>query len=409
MADTNKMSSSPKTGKVNISEQVYTTYSARLQENFFLRLIKNTLVDQEEIERRMQEVNLSLTKPYFTVFTFISEYTDGRVMEDTCLFLLRETVETQRKKPEYPLFFCTDIQSRLYCIVNTDEPLQKKAFQTWFTSVQNRFSKIAGVNCFAGLGETVGNLSLLHKSAKSAVADLHKNIMGVLRTAKEDKASTFYKNREIIQDYLLLNFRENNFEEIVAAVRGHMMFLRSRTTGNPLDTESFLLVYIQSITNECMRLGITLERFEDYVPAVVHLMQSDSVACAEAVLKLTEQIMKYISVHRTSETNHLLNMAKEYIRDHIADERLSLETVSDYVGLSRVYFCRLFHKMEGVTFSSYIRKERIEKAKQLLLTTNMKVFEVSSAVGFSHAKYFCQVFKQYVGQTPMEYQRFTHE
>ena len=409
MADTNKMSSSPKTGKVNISEQVYTTYSARLQENFFLRLIKNTLVDQEEIERRMQEVNLSLTKPYFTVFTFISEYTDGRVMEDTCLFLLRETVETQRKKPEYPLFFCTDIQSRLYCIVNTDEPLQKKAFQTWFTSVQNRFSKIAGVNCFAGLGETVGNLSLLHKSAKSAVVDLHKNIMGVLRTAKEDKASTFYKNREIIQDYLLLNFRENNFEEIVAAVRGHMMFLRSRTTGNPLDTESFLLVYIQSITNECMRLGITLERFEDYVPAVVHLMQSDSVACAEAVLKLTEQIMKYISVHRTSETNHLLNMAKEYIRDHIADERLSLETVSDYVGLSRVYFCRLFHKMEGVTFSSYIRKERIEKAKQLLLTTNMKVFEVSSAVGFSHAKYFCQVFKQYVGQTPMEYQRFTHE
>ena len=48
---------------------------------------------------------------------------------------------------------------------------------------------------------------------------------------------------------------------------------------------------------------------------------------------------------------------------------------------------------------------RIEKAKQLLLTTNMKVFEVSNAVGFSHAKYFGQVFKDAVGQTPIEYQK----
>lgn len=409
MADTNKMSSYHRSGKVNIAAQAYNTYCTRLQENFFLRLIKNTLVDKDEIERRRQEVNVVLSKPYFTVFTLISEYTDGRIMEDACLFLLRETVETQRKKPEWPLYFCTDFQTRLHCIVNTDEPLEKRGFQSWFTSIQNRFFKITGVNCFAGLGESVNSLSLLHKSAKSAITDLHKNIMGILRTAKEDKTCTFYKNREIIQEYLLLNFRESNFEEIVAAVRGHVTFLRERASGNPLDTESFLLAYIQNITNECMRLGITLERFEDYVPAVVHLMQADSVACAEAVLKLTEQILKYISVHRTSETNHLLNMAKEYIRDHIADERLSLETVSDYVGLSRVYFCRLFHKMEGVTFNSYVTKERVEKAKQLLLTTNMKVFEVSSAVGFSHAKYFGQVFKQHVGQTPMEYQRFTHE
>ena len=52
-----------------------------------------------------------------------------------------------------------------------------------------------------------------------------------------------------------------------------------------------------------------------------------------------------------------------------------------------------------------VKKIRIEKAKQLLMTTNLKMFEISSDVGFSHAKYFGQVFKQEVGLTPVEYQR----
>jgi two-component system response regulator YesN len=62
--------------------------------------------------------------------------------------------------------------------------------------------------------------------------------------------------------------------------------------------------------------------------------------------------------------------------------------------------------MEGISFSAYLKKVRIEKAKQLLLTTNMKVFEVSNAVGFSHAKYFGHVFKEVVGQTPASYQKY---
>ena len=61
--------------------------------------------------------------------------------------------------------------------------------------------------------------------------------------------------------------------------------------------------------------------------------------------------------------------------------------------------------MEGVSFNSYLKQERIERAKKLLLTTNLKVFEVSGAVGFSQAKYFGYVFKQVVGLTPVEFQK----
>lgn len=212
-----------------------------------------------------------------------------------------------------------------------------------------------------------------------------------------------------IQDYLRQKFRDNDLQGISEGLNGYCSYLRISKSEDLNAQDRFLFYYLKNITNESLRLGVSLERFESYVPAVVYLMQSDSTACVEASLLLTEQILKHISVHRTSESNHLLNMAKDYIREHIGDAALNLEAVSDHVGLSRVYFCKLFHRMEGVNFNTYLKRERIDKAKHLLLNTNMKVYEVSNAVGFSHAKYFGAVFKESVGQTPVEFQKSTHE
>ena len=214
---------------------------------------------------------------------------------------------------------------------------------------------------------------------------------------------------ETIQGYIRNQFRNSELQNIEKAVRGYAGCLMAldKQGSNPL--EQFLFCFLRTITEESQRFGVSLERFAGYVPAVSALFQSDMVSCMDASLQLTDQVLKYISVHRTSESNHLLNMAKDYIREQLGNSALNLEAVSDHVGLSRVYFCKLFHQMEGISFNAYLKKARIEQAKHLLLTTSMKVFEISNAVGFSHAKYFGSVFKENVGQTPVEFQKSTHE
>lgn len=207
-------------------------------------------------------------------------------------------------------------------------------------------------------------------------------------------------------DRLQACFRERKFDELEQLFRSYIAQLAA---ANQTLAELFLFRCLQRLTKESMRLGETPERFESYLPAVVALLQSDCPVCSEEIIHLTEQILKHNHIRKTNESNHLLSMAKDYIRDHLADENLNLETVSNHVGLSRVYFCKLFHQMEGISFNAYLKRERIERAKHLLMTTNMKVFEVSNAVGFSHAKYFGTVFKEYVGETPMEYQRSAHK
>ena len=59
----------------------------------------------------------------------------------------------------------------------------------------------------------------------------------------------------------------------------------------------------------------------------------------------------------------------------------------------------------GLNFSAYIRNYRIGKAKQLLVSGNMKVYEVAEEVGYQDSKYFSRVFRQVTGQKPDEYRK----
>ena len=200
-------------------------------------------------------------------------------------------------------------------------------------------------------------------------------------------------------------FRDNDAAGIINIIHSHIrQLLLDDETGYIL-TESFLLGYVKNLVKECRKRSIAIEDLENYLPSVTRLLNSDLNGALDGLTKLTEQILNHISTRGANETNHLLRTAKEYVRDHLADETLNLERVSNHVGLSRVYFCKLFHQLEGISFNAYLKKMRIEKAKQLLMTTNLKIFEISSDVGFSHAKYFGQVFKQEVGQTPAQYQK----
>ena len=64
-----------------------------------------------------------------------------------------------------------------------------------------------------------------------------------------------------------------------------------------------------------------------------------------------------------------------------------------------------FHKDFGITFKEYLRRYRLDEAKHFLETTNMKISEISQAIGYSDSKFFTKIFKEYTGVTPREYRR----
>lgn len=110
------------------------------------------------------------------------------------------------------------------------------------------------------------------------------------------------------------------------------------------------------------------------------------------------------SSHRAplEETSPYIRRSIQYIRLHLHSP-IRLEDVAREVGLEPKYFSRLFVSLTGEKFSSFVQRERVLEAKNLLENTNRTTIDISNSLGFSSQSYFIKVFERYIGETPGEF------
>jgi AraC-like DNA-binding protein len=96
--------------------------------------------------------------------------------------------------------------------------------------------------------------------------------------------------------------------------------------------------------------------------------------------------------------------AKQFIAQN-QNNAICLATVAKAVNTSTFYFCKLFKRATGLTFTDYLARVRIEKAKTLLLDPNRRVSEVAYDIGFQSLTHFNRVFRKIVGRSPSSYRQ----
>lgn len=102
--------------------------------------------------------------------------------------------------------------------------------------------------------------------------------------------------------------------------------------------------------------------------------------------------------------NDEIHKAIAYIENNLTTN-LTLEDVANHVYLSQFYFSRLFKKEMGISFITYLNQQRIEQAKTLLAQSNLSIKSISQNIGYSQTSYFCKIFKELVGMTPVNYRK----
>ena len=101
--------------------------------------------------------------------------------------------------------------------------------------------------------------------------------------------------------------------------------------------------------------------------------------------------------------SNMIDKALRMIRSNYSDKSLSLQQVADVLKINSSYLSRLFKKETDMNFMDYLTSVRVEKAKALLIDTDVRNAEISDKVGFCDARYFSQVFRKKMGVTPSEF------
>ena len=260
----------------------------------------------------------------------------------------------------------------------------------------------------AGIGGVVTAFSELYKSAEQAALALQFKDMSYPNITNYRNVDRIYEPNPLdhssILEQLTSCIKNYFYNDFCTTLKVWLPSKNGADTLNKAREMSFTL--LTHLSNICYNSDFSPWSAINYPDTISKLYRATAVSEIEELLsEIGSKLINILLQQRSKSKSQLIRLAKKYVQEHLGEQQLSLETVSNHIGLSKNYFCHLFHKEEKISFNVYVNGERISHAKHLLINTNKKVFEISDMVGYSNPKYFNYVFKHSVGITPLEYRK----
>ena len=247
------------------------------------------------------------------------------------------------------------------------------------------------------------------------IFDLHKGDAILLQPyhthvgTKESKCSYYYihvkadtftaldcSESESIEQHLLDNRRN---------------FIRT----NPLsyeqyDTTKLLVSKVVSIRDSRTMRAVE-KLWNDAIEAFELGNEYYKIICTSKFLEIMTVISNYFTdcvfnvdteISSFRQGNRITEAVMEYLRAHYSG-KITGDMISDALEMNFDYMNRIFKKYLGFTIFEYLKIIRINKAKELLMNRNMKIYEIAEATGFTDEFHFSRVFKSVTGISPKKY------
>ncbi|HVM60009.1 MAG TPA: helix-turn-helix domain-containing protein [Verrucomicrobiae bacterium] len=132
----------------------------------------------------------------------------------------------------------------------------------------------------------------------------------------------------------------------------------------------------------------------------------DKLRAVETLLEMFAQYLaecgQRLLLHEAAQQSPLLQKIEAHMVAP-SDQALSVRELAERLHISPCYFCKLFRKQTGLTFTEYRTQMRVETAKRLLLDPSRRVSEAAYEAGFDSIPYFNRAFRRHVGCSPSEF------
>lgn len=266
--------------------------------------------------------------------------------------------------------------------------------------------RILQVHCVVGVSRIVDRMVYLHEAYREAVnatSYAPKEASGVHYIADEEPSNIM--DLENIQNMV------NEVENLIRGgsrqeLTGFMEHLFAQIESKSISRIQVNFLLIQILSAVCRILyavsdeGDSLELAEDSFFRKMHLFDGSIAATRERITGFCMEARDAVVDKRKKSSEILCDKTIQMIENRYSDPDISLISISGEIGVSPNYLSSMIKKYAGQTFVDLLTKKRVEEARKLLLTTTMKIREISERCGYRDQHYFSYCFKKYLGISP---------
>ncbi|MCX4297576.1 MAG: response regulator [Lachnospiraceae bacterium] len=286
------------------------------------------------------------------------------------------------------------------CIHNIEKICsQQEISLEWCVAVGNPVERLSLLpECYAKV-----NHILAHRFFNSQRHILTEKDVEELLPGKDLKSFASVDSAKVNPDIIQGFLREGKQAEIKDFVDGYLAGVKEALESRLF--RDYLLLNIRFTTINYMQIFGVCQ--QDFLPEdddrKVHDASASGGNIDVYMLELLERALTLRDRESENQGKRALKKGLKYIEENFSDESLSLNSVAGAIGVSGNYFSSIFSQEMQMTFIEFVTKKRMEKAKKLLIQTQLHSNEIAGKVGYKDPHYFSFVFKKTVGCTPREY------
>lgn len=385
-----------------------------LKERFLNRLINGKISDEIIIEKsRYFEIKLE-GKFFLTLVTDIDEENaimDGHLgmTAELFYFAVSNICEEIIAEENHGIVF-QDIEGKTVMLLcgESSECLIERASKL-AENIREAVGKYLRTTISVGIGKKCGSKKDIYQSYQGALAALEyrfligkNHVINILDVEGNKNENTFHIKE--LEEKLKSRIKIGTLEEIELAVSEIFRILLESCI-----SLQQCYIYINQIVYSVASVlrELELEEAEFYGSGLnpfTEIFKFKSLNEVEQWLKnLCLRISKFIINKRNSQWKLHAIKAEEYIKANYMAKSMSLNTICKHLHVSTTYFSMIFKNYKGETFVEYLTRVRLEKAMELLKSTDMKMYEIADEIGYNDPYYFSITFKKTTGMTTKEF------
>ncbi len=392
------------------------------EEKFYIRLLQNMFESKEQFQLQSSYLSISLDAPAYQCTYLEFQEENNKDLSDEKKFALYSSSFSLLGEllPKYLDAKLVSLDVKHCAILlehskedGADSKPSMDTIHDTFAKLNDSIHRYYNIHFMMGIGTRETNpmeISASYQAARQAFSHATREnpIVDFEQLALElEPHETF--NLSLFRDELshsLDEFDEEGFRKVIDDLCKLFLENPNHTTQAMDASCSILYMVISSLPGGEATVEELFSEYPDNYRCIYRKRTTEQII--DWLKIFADKIAGYFADRKNNHTNYTVNMVKQYIHDH-ATEKLNLNDVSSMFNITPNYLSQLFKKYNDVGFNEYITGIKIAKAKEMLAEGQMKIYEISDALGFESSFYFSKVFKKMEGISPKDYanQRLT--